>query len=181
MDDAFDPDDLQVRISELLVATPDDADPLLDPAVGEVLRLLREHIGMDVAFVSEFTDGRRVFRRVSSRPGLDVLAEGQSDPLEDSWCQQVVAGRIPQFVPDVAAEPATAGLKTAVAIGTHLSTPVVLTDGRVYGTLCTFSQAPQPEVTRRDLQRLRHTARLVADKIDASRRAAVARRSGRQA
>ncbi|GKT26873.1 hypothetical protein AVHM3334_22270 [Acidovorax sp. SUPP3334] len=45
----YDPDDLDVTISELLVATSDSADPELPPAVPEVLKLLRTRLGMDVA------------------------------------------------------------------------------------------------------------------------------------
>ena len=37
----YDPDDIDVRISELLVATNDDADPLIDPNVKEALGLCR--------------------------------------------------------------------------------------------------------------------------------------------
>lgn len=48
------------------------------------------------------------------------------------------------------------------AIGTHLSTPVRLPGGRVYGTLCCFSRGVQPEA---DIERLRYTASLLAAKL----------------
>jgi hypothetical protein len=47
-DDEFDPDDLNVKMSELLVATADSSDELIEKAVTEVLGLLRERLGMDV-------------------------------------------------------------------------------------------------------------------------------------
>ncbi|RYH70938.1 MAG: histidine kinase, partial [Alcaligenaceae bacterium] len=58
-----------VRISELLVATPEGGDALISSSVSQVLKLLREHLKMDVIFISEFVDNRRVFRRVEAAPG----------------------------------------------------------------------------------------------------------------
>jgi hypothetical protein len=96
----FGPDDIEVQVSELLVATADQSDAELDQSIGEVLKLLRERMGMDVVFVSEFVDGQRVFRKVSQAPGVDLLAEGQGEPLEQSWCKRVVDGRLPQYIAD---------------------------------------------------------------------------------
>ncbi|MGE0496814.1 MAG: GAF domain-containing protein [Ramlibacter sp.] len=165
-EDDFNLDDLKVDISELLVATPDGADELIDGAVPEVLRLLREHMQMDVVFVSEFTNGRRVFRHVDSAPGQAVIEAGQSDPLEQSWCQRVVDGRLPQLIHDATFLPAGAAPASPLRIGAHLSTPVVLRDGSVYGTLCCFSFTGNPDLSQRDLKKLQYTARLTAAKID---------------
>jgi len=54
----YNPDDLDVRVSEMLVATSDSADGDLPPAVAEVLALLRDRLDMDVVFVSQISDGR---------------------------------------------------------------------------------------------------------------------------
>jgi GAF domain-containing protein len=165
----FDTEDLKVQYSELLVATPDGADELIDGAVPEVLRLLRQHMQMDVVFVSEFTNGRRVFRHVDTAPGHDVIAAGQSDPLEETWCQRVVDGRLPELIHDATFLPAGAVPPTPLRIGAHLSTPVVLKDGSVYGTLCCFSFSGNDRLTEQDLKKLRYTAKLTAAKIDRAR------------
>ncbi|MES2511230.1 MAG: GAF domain-containing protein [Pseudomonadota bacterium] len=167
----YEPDDLEVQVSELLVATADDSDELIDDAVPEVLRLLREKMQMDVVFVSEFTAGQRVFRHVSSLPQNDLLKVGASDPLEESWCQRVVDGRMPGYIPDASREPASAPLEKALPfrIGTHISTPIILKSGEVYGTLCCFSFSPVENPDPKDLQRLQFTARLTAGKIDKER------------
>jgi len=96
----FGPDSIDVQVSELLVATSDQSDVELDHSIGEVLRLLRERLHMDVVFVSEFVDGQRVFRRVEQSPGVNVIAEGEGAPLEESWCQRVVDRRLPQYIAD---------------------------------------------------------------------------------
>ena len=47
-----------------------------------------------------------------------------------------------------------------------MSTPVLLDDGHVYGTLCCISFSPQPTVQQRELKNLKSVAMLVARKID---------------
>lgn len=164
----FGPDDIEVRVSELLVATADQSDTALDSSIGEVLRLLRERMGMDVVFVSEFVDGQRVFRHVAQAPGVELIAEGQGEPLEQSWCQRVVDGRLPQYMADARRDPAAAPLlkNLSFPIGTHISTPVVLGNGEVYGTLCCFSFEPNGRSSPEDLARLKLTARLAAQRLD---------------
>jgi len=164
-DQDYDPDDLSVQVSELLVATADSADEAIDQAVPAVLRLLRERMKMDVVFVSEFVDGQRVVRHAVNPPGQEWLPEGAGMPLEESWCQRVVDGRIPELVRDAASDPATAGLPAPFPIGAYLSTPIVLEDGTVYGTLCCFSFSANEDLNERDRKNLRFTAQLAASKL----------------
>jgi GAF domain-containing protein len=165
------PDDLTVQVSELLVATADESDELVDHSVSKVLQMLRERLQMDVVFVSEFVDGQRVFRHVSQTPDSPVISVGGSEPLERSWCQRVVDGRLPRFIADAAAHPASAELLKSVPfpIGTHISAPIVLDNGDIYGTLCCFSFHPQDKPNTEDLKKLEFTARLAAQKLDQRR------------
>lgn len=166
-DPDYSPDAFEVRVSELLVATPEGSDTLIDQSVPEVLRMIRDHLKMDVVFVSEFVDGHRVFRRVDTGPNARVIEEGQSSPLEQSFCQRVVDGRLPRLVRDLQQEPSLPELPpTDFPIGAHLSTPIVLSDGRIYGTLCCFSFAPNADLTDRDLKKLELSAQLTARKIN---------------
>lgn len=168
--DYLPPDAFEVRISELLVATSEGSDALIDPAVSEVLRLVKENLKMDVVFVSEFVEGRRVFRRVETRPGAAVIEEGGSSSLEEGFCQRVVDGRLPRLVHDVASLANKAELPpTDFPIGAHMSTPIVLNDGRVYGTFCCFSFSANESLSERDLRKLEMCAQLAARRIDAKR------------
>ena len=163
--------ELEVVISDLLVATAESSDALLDDSVSQVLRMLRQSMGLDVVFVSEFVDGRRVFRFVDAE-GSAPLRPGESSPLEETYCQRVVDGRLPELVTDVAKLPQAAALPpTSLRIGAHLSTPIVLTSGETYGTLCCFSASPNEALQLRDLTTLRHCAQLVARKLEATRQA----------
>lgn len=167
----YGPDDLTVQITELLVATSDTSDELIDQSISEVLRVLRERMRMDVVFVSEFTDGQRVFRHVSQAPDSPVIGEGGSEPLERSWCQRVVDGRLPGFIADASKDAAAAPLLKAIPfpIGTHISTPIVLDNGDIYGTLCCFSFHPVDQPNVDDLKKLEFTARLAAQKLNQKR------------
>lgn len=135
--------------------------------ISELLRAVRTHLGMDVAFVSEFTGGRRVFRCVDAAPGIEVIKVDASDPLDESYCQRIVDGRLPELMRDAAqneiarAIPATLTLP----VGAHLSVPIKLEDGRVYGTFCCFSFLPDHTLNERDLNMMRVFADLTAEKI----------------
>ncbi|GKS75873.1 histidine kinase [Acidovorax sp. SUPP950] len=159
----YDPNDLDVKISELLVATSDSADPELPAAVPAVLKLLRTRLGMDVAFVSQLTDDHRTIMAVDSAPDFSPVEVGRSDPVEESWCQRVVEGRLPERMEDAA--PYIASGKApdpGFPVGTHLSTPVRLSGGAVYGTLCCFSRGVRADA---DIDRLRYTANLLAARL----------------
>ncbi|OUM04137.1 hypothetical protein A8M77_03360 [Variovorax sp. JS1663] len=153
------------------IVTPDADDGRVDRAVRDVLRLVREHLGMDLAFVSCVQGGRRLFRNVDPPHGLEIVAEGASDPEEDSFCRQVLDGRLPELVRDVGTHPGRDTLPvTPFRIGAHMSTPIQLQDGTVYGTLCCFSFAANEGLADRDLKRLQMAAQMTARLIDQARR-----------
>ena len=161
------PELFESRVSGLLVATADASDARIDEDVQPVLRMLRERMGMDVVFVSEFAGGQRRLRLVDSARRPALLEVGMASPLATSWCQRVVDARLPEFIRDAAALPASTDLPAPpFRIGTHLSTPIILRDGTIYGTLCCFSHTVNSEVGERDLRSLRYTARLLAKMLD---------------
>jgi GAF domain-containing protein len=174
----YEPDDLDVKVAELLVATADYSDHLIEDAVPQVLKLLRSRLKMDVVFVSEFVGGERVLRHVAQAPDQAVVAEGQCDPLESTWCQRVVDGRMPEFLADASVWQAK-GLAPSASfpVGTFLSAPIVLSNGQVYGTICCLSFGPNDSVNEAHLRNLKYTARLTAQKIEQGRGASDRARS----
>ena len=164
------PDALEVTVSELLIATAATSDSLIDDSVRELLHGLRENLGMDVIFFSEIRDGQRQFKHVDNKPGCEVIATGGGSTLEESFCQCVLDGRLPQLVHDAASHPAFKQLPaTPFRVGAHLSVPIVLADGNVYGTLCAFSLQGNDALTERDLAKLACVARVAAKRIDVRR------------
>lgn len=154
-------------MSKFVVLHADSADSL-SRDLQQVLRAIRSHLGMDVAFVSEFTGGQRVFRAVDSQRDDQPVRVGAGDPLEQSYCQRVVDGRLPELIPDAAALPAAMELPVTAAlpVGAHLSVPIRLKDGRVYGTFCCFSFTPDRSLNERDVGMMRIFADLTADRIE---------------
>jgi len=164
--DPMDQQALDVKISELLVATADGFDPELDRGITDVLLMLRRQLRMDVVFVSEFIGSERVFRFVEGTVPNGPQT-GDVAPLEESYCQRVVEGRLPELVTDTRPLISSGDLpELKFKVGTHLSTPVVLPDGRVYGTVCCFSESARPDLQQSALACLRQCARLVARKVD---------------
>lgn len=136
--------------------------------VSRALRAIRMHLGMEVAFVSEFVDGERVFRLVDASSEDSPVHPGGSDPIEESYCQRVVDGRLPELLPDAGAnrEAASLAVTSDLPVGAHLGVPIKLRDGRVYGTFCCFSTTPDMSLTDRDVAVMRVFAELTAQQLD---------------
>lgn len=135
--------------------------------VAQVLRTVRKHLGMDAAFVSHFRETDRVLEHVDA-DGTSPIREGQVLPLEDGYCWKVVRGELPALIPDTSAVPAAMALPAtrAIPIGAHLSVPIQLSNGTVYGTLCCFSRTPDLTLGERDLRLLRAFGEILAARID---------------
>jgi len=135
----------------------------LEPA----LRSIREHLGMDVAFISEFKDGKRVLTHVDALNPNDPASVGSSASLEETYCKAVVDGRLAQLIPDVSIVPGTPAIPATAKlnIGAHLSVPIRLSDGQVHGTFCCFSHSPDQSLNERDLNVMRVFADMVAERL----------------
>ena len=94
--------------------------------ISKGLEAIRTHLGMEVAYVSEFVGDKSMFRSVSA-PGLeDTIKVGDEKPLEDIFCRHILAGRLPELMPDVSLEPFAMSLPIMqeVPIGAHVSVPI---------------------------------------------------------
>ena len=133
-----------------------------------MLSEVRRALGMDVAFVSEFAGNELVFRALEGDAGSFGWREGQSFPLDESYCKRVLDGRIPRAVPDAGREEATRDLRatTEAGIGSYCAVPLVLSDGRPYGTLCCVSHEPDPWLRGRDLGLMERTARWLVEDLE---------------
>jgi transcriptional regulator with GAF, ATPase, and Fis domain len=151
----------------LQTAVTKGGNELLDQTISDLLRLIRKHLAMDVVFVAEFVDGRRVYRRVESAADKRVIHEGESDPRENTFCQRIMDGRMPCLVNDVPAMRKVQPLpRFTFPVGSYMGVPVRLRDGRIYGTLCCFSFEPNKLLDERDVKRLEMSAQLTARLLD---------------
>lgn len=133
---------------KLPLPTDDDVD-----SVAVALASIRKHLGMAVAYVSEFVDGRAVFREVDA-PGLEAMIKvGDSQSLDDIYCRHILEGRLPELMADTSEHPLALSLPitAAVPIGAHMSVPIRMADGDVYGMFCCLSPTPDASLNARDL------------------------------
>jgi EAL domain-containing protein (putative c-di-GMP-specific phosphodiesterase class I) len=137
-------------------------------ALLEALHAIRAHLGMEVAFISELEGKRRIFRFVDEGEGAPHLEVGASDPREESYCQRVVDGRLPELIPDARHNPEALTLPATreIPIGAHLSVPIRLQDGSVYGTLCCFDRRADETLNERDLGMMRVFADFAARQLE---------------
>ncbi|HVE75611.1 MAG TPA: EAL domain-containing protein [Actinomycetota bacterium] len=147
------------------VSRPDNGTREISP---RALKAIRVHLGMDVAFISEFKDGTRVFRHVDSGLEDPPIKVGDGDDLADSYCQRVAQGKLPELIRDASKEPAALELPATLGlpVGAHLSVPITLSDGEIYGTFCCFSFTPDESLTERDLAVMKVFAEFVAEEVD---------------
>ena len=91
-----------------------------DAAVRRVLRAARKHLGLEVAFIGQFSGGERVFRYVDCDADAQVVEAEESDPLVDSYCAKVASGELPGLLPDARRHPVAAAMPVthALPVGT---------------------------------------------------------------
>lgn len=132
--------------------------------VRESLAAVRRHLGVEVAFVGRFGDGRRWVDFVDADAGFRPFEAGASDPVEETYCLRVADGRIPQLIPDTGSVQEVHPLPATwqFPVGSHIALPLESSDGVVIGTLCCFSREPDPDLRDRDLQVLRLFADVVS-------------------
>lgn len=136
-------------------------------SIQTALEAVRSHLGMDIAYLSEFVDGRSVFREISA-PGLgDMVKVGDSHSLEDVYCQHILNGTLPELIPDTGqnAFALSMPITQAVPIGSHMSIPIRRPDGSAYGMFCCLSTRPNPSLNSRDLATMRMFADLAAYQV----------------
>jgi EAL domain-containing protein (putative c-di-GMP-specific phosphodiesterase class I) len=132
------------------------------------LQAVRSHLGLQVAYVSQFVDDQSVFREVDA-PGLEHLIKvGDSRSLDEVYCRHILNGRLPELIPDTSVEPLAAALPITKesSIGSHLSVPIILPNGEPYGMFCCIGFSPDPSLNERDLQTMRAFAEIAAFEIN---------------
>jgi EAL domain-containing protein (putative c-di-GMP-specific phosphodiesterase class I) len=134
--------------------------------VDRVLRTVRKYLGMDVAFIAHFKGAERVFEHLDMDGPL-LFQPGTALPLEEGYCLKVVRGELPQLIPDTSKVPVAMKIAetTAIPIGAHLSVPIVLEGGEIYGTLCCFSYEPDVTLGERDMKMMQAFAEVLAARI----------------
>ena len=119
--------------------------------IAELLRTARKSLHMSVAFLSRMDGTTQHLEVVDTRVPL-LVQEKSEQVQETSFCQAVLAGRLPAVIDDVKRYPVAMALPSAriPRIRSYVSTPVTLSDGSLYGTFCAFGFTSDKELTGRD-------------------------------
>ena len=136
--------------------------------IEDMLRDVREAFRMDVAFVSKFDGDQLVFKKLEGNAESFGWQEGTSFPIDESYCKRVLDGRVPWVVPDARREDATKDLRVTseADMGCYCAVALVLSDGRLYGTLCCVSHEADPGLRERDLGIMERTARWLVEQLE---------------
>jgi GAF domain-containing protein len=140
--------------------------------IENALEAARQRLGMDVAYVSTITPEVQRFDVVSGNPealGIGLKA-GAEVPIEQTYCSRMLNGAMPNIVPDTSLEPAVQNLAATKFVGAYAGVPIVLSDGRVHGTLCASSANPREDLGEDELRFMHVLAQLVAERIEQAER-----------
>lgn len=142
--------------------------------IRRALDTVRETLGMEIAYLSEFVAERAVFRAVSA-PGLEAMIQpSQSMDLREVYCKHILDGGLPRLMVDTSAHPIAAQIPITqmIPIGSHLSVPVTREDGSVFGMFCFLSRHPRPDLGPEHLALVEARSAEVAAHIESSASAA---------
>ncbi len=156
------------------IGVPSPAEPARDRAAGrderiqQILIAARAELEMDIAYLSEFTDGAQVIRMLSGDASSFGFGRDTRVPLEESYCERMVRGEIPNAIRDTSQEETVQDLAATSErdIGSYVGVPLRLGDGQLYGTLCAVSHATSPQLREREITFMHVLARLIADEIE---------------
>ncbi len=149
------------------VSRPAAAMPVGLSSIDALLELARAQLGMDVAFVGEFRGDDRVVRHAAS--GIDLpVGAGLVQPRDQTHCQLLVDGRIPEVIADTSADPVFTGVPMTQALGMNAYVGVALhrDSGELYGTLCAFGEEAEPSLRARDAGVLRVLGGIVMQMVE---------------
>ena len=134
----------------------------------QLLRMTRDLLDTDIALLTEIRDGRETAVRVHGTwPGRGSF-QGASLPLDNTFCQRMLDGRIGNFISDAAADERVSDLAMARHLGVRawLGVPIEMSDMRLY-VLCCLASESRPSIGEREVRLLAGLAESVRAELEA--------------
>ena len=137
--------------------------------VVSTLELARAETSMDVAVLGEVHDGREVVRLLAGEAESFGLAIGGSLPVEETFCQRLLEGRLGNVVRDAISDERVCDLEVtrAAGIGAYIGVPMSTLDARLY-VLCCLAHEERPALGQRDVVFLRGIGETIIRELDAA-------------
>lgn len=132
---------------------------------GIVVAAMREHLGSDIAFISEFRDDQKVIRNLSGDGASIGIEEGASFPLSETYCYRMSRGELPNIIENARTDERVRDLPITeqLDIRTYVSVPITFPDGETYGTLCCLYHEVEDSIRERDVTFMRVLADIIGD------------------
>ncbi|MFZ0039844.1 MAG: hypothetical protein WAK93_00930 [Solirubrobacteraceae bacterium] len=130
--------------------------------------MTRTLLDTDVALLTEIRDGREVAKRTDGDwPGRGSW-ENASVPLEHTFCQRMLDGRIGNYIRDARADTRVNDLAMArrLGVGAWLGVPIQMSDMRLY-VLCCMACESRPGIGKREVRILLGLAESVRAELQA--------------
>jgi DNA-binding NarL/FixJ family response regulator/signal transduction histidine kinase len=140
--------------------------PSLDEAINETLALLADLIGIGLTMIHRLEGGNLIVSHACDRIGLGIRTP-IAVPREHTFCDSVLDSLAPLVVRDADAEDRWRQLPGKLLIGTrsYASVPIVLGNGRVFGTLCAHDRRVL-DLGQSEVDAMRILARMIASQIE---------------
>jgi GAF domain-containing protein len=137
--------------------------------VVSTLELARTETSMDVAVLGEIRDGREVVRHLAGDAQSFGLKLGASMPIEDTYCQRLLEGRLSNVVTDARTDELVRDLDItrAANVGAYIGVPLTTLNARLY-VLCCLAHEQQPSLSERDVVFLRGLGETITVELDAA-------------
>jgi EAL domain-containing protein (putative c-di-GMP-specific phosphodiesterase class I) len=113
--------------------------------VHRILDHVRTHLGMDIAWLSDFRGEEQLIAATSGDTASTCVAVGDRHAAEGSYCARVLSGELPAVIPDARRHPVTRELAVteALGIGSYVGAPLRDDHGHAVGMLCCLSRGPR--------------------------------------
>jgi response regulator RpfG family c-di-GMP phosphodiesterase len=143
-------------------------DAALSASLSSTVAAVRDVLGVDLALVTRIDSDSQHYEIMDGDAAGFGFVPGTAAPLDETYCAHVLAGRLPNLIPDTSQQEITAAMPVtqAAGIGAYASMPITFSDGSLYGTLCAVNHETKPELGPREEQFLHVLARLVSDQLE---------------
>ena len=138
-------------------------------AIAGALALARHQLDMDIALLTQITDGQEVVREEAGDwPPIGSL-RGGAVPVEDTFCNQFLAGRIPNVIADAASDERVRDLGMArdFGVGAWIGVALELSDAQLY-MLCCLAREARPALGDAEVRFLAGLGETVRARLEAA-------------
>jgi EAL domain-containing protein (putative c-di-GMP-specific phosphodiesterase class I) len=146
--------------------------PEADPAVVDLLGILRRQLRMDLAWLARLRGDFLVLQVINGDAASFHLRPGSTIRRSASLFTHVLSGELPHLIPDTHANPRSTqlGTVTELGIGSYAAVPIPDTEGGLYGLLGFLGHGPQPALCQRDSAFMRLAAEVLRESVADLRR-----------